>query len=151
MNKELTFKQLKKLLNEANEAKTKYVIDYINCDSTVDDYKDGEDPSTTNHWDVDAPNIRFSSIEEALKYVCEKLLVFSWNKKNWFYFENGRFFSDFLVDESNSEVSITDSDIDSWKRGETTLWNCHVDVSLTKISESVVDETDAKAESFETD
>jgi len=144
--KTLTLKQLKNLVNESNEDNVRYIVDYISCRNTEDDYKDGEILNTTEVMDVDVPNMRYGKIEYALRYVCEKLIGFSWKKDEWFYFEDGRFYSDFLVNDKQTEPSS--SEIEEWKRGERKLWNFHVDVSLSKVIEAKLDENDAAREGF---
>jgi hypothetical protein len=128
-SKTISLKQLKNMLNESIEDKRQYGIDYIECIMTKDDYNDGEDPSSSESYTVDAPNKKFASIEEALKYVTANYIFKPWNKGNWFYFEDGRFYTDFLVDESEQTPSSTD--IEEWKQGRRVLYNQRYDVRIT--------------------
>ena len=145
MNNEMTLKQLKRLLMEAKGDEPQYTIQYIEFRMAKDDWKDGEDIKDSHYWDAYVPNKRFDSIEDALKYVNENYVDYAWDKTDWFYNEDGRFYSDYLVTKDEKEV--TNDDIEKWKKGEKELYNLNCDVKIVKCAP--VSLYDAKAEGFD--
>lgn len=141
----ISLKQLKQFLAEANKNKPQYTIQYIEFRMAKDDWKDGEDLKDRHYWDAYVPNKRFDSIEDALKYVNENYIEYAWDKTDWFYNEDGRFYSDYLVTKDEKEV--TNDDIEKWKKGEKELYNLNCDVTIVKCAP--VSLYDAKAEGFD--
>lgn len=141
--KELTLKQLKKLITEANDGQPKYRVQYIEGYIVKDDYKEGE-IGTPDRFSIDAPNEIYDSIEDALSVVNYYYIPYKFNKGDWFYFEDGRFYSDYLVDSKEQKVS--DEEIEEWKRGEKDLYTLHYDVQIIKCAK--VSKEEAAAQGF---
>lgn len=113
-----------------------YKIASLFTDVHEDDYKEGE-LGYVNGWsghDIlgTAMFKEFDSIADILKMLNEKYLYIykdADNIKNWGIFEDPdlkdeiRFDCDSLVDVDNNIAD--ESDIESWKKGETKLFNAH--------------------------
>lgn len=113
-----------------------YKIASLSTDVHEDDYKDGE-LGYVNGWsghDVLGTTMfkEFDSVADILKMLNEKYLYIykdTDNIKNWGIFEDPdlkdeiRFDCDSLVDVDNNIAD--ESDIESWKKGETKLFNAH--------------------------
>jgi len=114
-----------------------YVKRY-DCDSTEDDWENGESLTTDSSWDSGDTHFEnaedgYATVEDALKAVCGNE-CFDFVKENWIAFgkdlgeDFGRFDGDVMVDDNNAQASK--SEIEAWKRKERKLWNCHLRVYL---------------------
>ena len=108
----------------------KYFVDSQSVDTVLDDYEQGELDDYGTSWGYREIPVKgnFDTIYDALEAVCDAN-GYDWNPKNWISWGNdfgedyGRFDGDILVDSINLEADK--NDIESWKRGETKLWNAH--------------------------
>lgn len=110
-----------------------------------DDYNKGVISNGTS-WEIEINHKKnsFSSIEDALEYIC-KWNDFKWDKKTWMWDEyNQEFIGDFLVNVNNSEAN--DREIERWKNGEQKLWACRISVKLAKRIDTEIEDSDIPSE-----
>lgn len=109
----------------------KFRIDYAEVEVNIDDYNEGE-LDYVNSWDVDVKGNTYNSLKELIKGVARNSYVFSENPSDWVYID-GRLDTDALVNNDNEEPD--DDELEGWKKGEVTLYNAHVMVGVSVISE----------------
>lgn len=131
------------------EGERYFVKDYT-AESTEDVWDRGEVGRPCSFWcskdlPVDGNSEGFASVKEALDAILKAncfSLGNSW--EDWvsagFDDEPGRFDTDVMVDDQNSEA--TESEIESWKAGKKRLWNCHVVARLEVRKIVPLDESD---------
>ena len=122
--------------------KEEIYIKSFECETTEDDFICGEVGGMCSYWGSDTTmrikekDNHFKSVESALEYVCSEMNCFKFDKASWTNIgvdwsdelEAGRFDTDILVDNDNSEAD--ESQIEKWKIGKMKLWNCHIIVNL---------------------
>lgn len=131
------------------EGERYFVKDYT-AESLEDVYDKGESGRSGWFWTskeipVNGNSEGFASVREALDAILKAncfSLGNSW--EDWvsagFDDEPGRFDTDVMVDDQNSEA--TESEIESWKAGKKRLWNCHIVARLEVRKIGPLDESD---------
>ena len=98
------------------------IIYVINVEkiATKDDFNEGEDPSTTQSFDLTR---EFGGIYNSFEEICEKTGLPS-DKENWTAFEDGRMDCQTLEDDDSNLVEEGDKKMGEFKKGNITLWSC---------------------------
>ena len=123
-----------------------FAIIHAYADTEEDKWEEGQIPNTGTWWDIEINQKKnsFSSIEDALEYVCNDQF-YKWDKKNWMWdSENQEFIGDFLVDSESSEAD--DRDIEQWKQGRKRLWARRISVKLAKRIDTEIEDSDIPRE-----
>lgn len=120
-------REVKRALNEAedNTSKTMYACSDILCTLTEDDYKNGEDPNTTEQWTEKNFYHNGSSIKEiidrvATMYNCKDSICI---------------YDDYVLMNTitnNYGERLSDSDLQKWKKGQIKGYSLEVRFNIFK-------------------
>lgn len=84
---------------------------------TLDNYNEGEDPSTTQFVDISPLRNFYESIEDLASDLC-----LPENKENWYAYDDGVLHCSVAEDENG--LTADDNDMEKFKNGEINLWSC---------------------------
>ena len=82
---------------------------------TLDNYENGQDPSTEQHIEITGMRTTFDSIEDLASDLC-----IPENKKNWYAFDEGHLICSVMEDDNGMEA--LKSELDEFKNGKIDLW-----------------------------
>ena len=129
---------------------TGYRIVSALAESEEDSWENGLTGKHGASWDVRLASNEgslFETVGKALEHVC-KSLCFEYVPKCWDWDGcNGLFYSDFVVNNDNEEVTekYDKFTLDLWKNGKINLWDCRVTVEVVKCVETGVSDEDVEA------
>ena len=115
------------------------------ADIAVDDYEQGEG-DFVNSFDIKLCNKTFTSIQQVISAITNSYYCCTDDIKDWvFLSDQSALSTNALVNENNDLADR--SEIEEWKRGELTLYNCNLFIPIQVVSQPR-DMTEEEAESF---